>query len=235
MLLGLLALAGNAPVRRLPDVAANTTALERKQAVVDKRFHVPQNAWVDSVYAALNDTQRLAQLFMVAAFSTTDKPDAKLEALIRNYNLGGLIFMKGTPVRQANLTNYYQSLARTPMLIAMDAEWGLAMRLDSLERYPYQITLGAIADDKLVYDMGRQLAMQCRNMGVHISFSPVVDVNNNPANPVIGHRSFGSSKYVVANRGARYMQGYKSRASLPAPNTSPATATLIPTRTRPRR
>lgn len=207
LLLGLLALAGNAPERRLPDVVAKTTALERKQAIVDKRFHVPQNAWVDSVYAALNDTQRLAQLFMVAAFSTTDKPDAKLEALIRNYNLGGLIFMKGTPVRQANLTNHYQSLARTPMLIAMDAEWGLAMRLDSLQRYPYQITLGAIADDKLVYDMGRQLAAQCRAMGVHISFSPVVDVNNNPANPVIGHRSFGSSKYVVANRGARYMQG----------------------------
>jgi len=200
--------AGHAPGNLMAVVKeAELSVTENKAIIQDKRMRFRENDWVDSVYDALADSQRLAQLFMVAAFSTTDKPDPKLEALIRNYNLGGLIFMKGSPMRQARLTNYYQAVAATPMLIAMDAEWGLAMRLDSTIRYPYQITLGAITDDRLIYDMGQQIALQCQALGVHVSFSPVVDVNNNADNPVIGHRSFGSSKYVVANRATRYMQG----------------------------
>lgn len=195
---------GNLMLLSAPEIANES---DKKAIILDKRMRFRENEWVDSVYEALADSQRLAQLFMVAAFSTTDKTDPKLEALIRNYNLGGLIFMKGSPMRQARLTNHYQSLAATPMLIAMDAEWGLAMRLDSTVRYPYQMTLGAITDERLVYEMGQQIALQCQALGVHVSFSPVVDVNNNADNPVIGHRSFGSSKYVVANRAARYMQG----------------------------
>jgi len=201
-------IAGHAPGNAMAKTETTVTpASEPKAIIQDKRMRFRENDWVDSVYDALADSQRLAQLFMVAAFSTGDKPDAKLEALIRNYNLGGLIFMKGSPQRQARLTNHYQSLAATPMLIAMDAEWGLAMRLDSTIRYPYQMTLGAITDDRLIYDMGQQIALQCQALGVHVSFSPVVDVNNNANNPVIGHRSFGASKYVVANRAARYMAG----------------------------
>lgn len=200
--------AGHAPGNLMAlqkEVIVNET--EKKAIIQDKRMRFRENDWVDSVYDALADSQRLAQLFMVAAFSTSDKPDPKLEALIRNYNLGGLIFMKGSPMRQARLTNHYQSLATTPMLIAMDAEWGLAMRLDSTIRYPYQITLGATTDDRLTYEMGQQIALQCNALGVHVSFSPVVDVNNNADNPVIGHRSFGTSKYVVANRATSYMRG----------------------------
>lgn len=201
-------IAGYAPgITPTTTAAAVTPATEPKAILLDKKMRFRENDWVDSVYAALADSQRLAQLFMVAAFSTTDKPDPKLEALIRNYNLGGLIFMKGSPMRQARLTNHYQALAATPMLIAMDAEWGLAMRLDSTVRYPYQMTLGAITDDRLIYEKGEQIALQCNALGVHVSFSPVVDVNNNADNPVIGHRSFGSSKYVVANRAASYMRG----------------------------
>lgn len=172
------------------------------------------NAWVDSVYASMSDTQRLGQLFMVAAFSTTDKPDAKLEKLVREYHLGGLIFMKGSPVRQAQLTNHYQSMARVPLLIAMDAEWGLAMRLDSTIKYPYQMTLGAITDNRLIYEMGRQKALQAQRLGVHVSFSPVVDVNNNPANPVISFRSFGEDKYKVAEKGTAYMRGLQDNRIL---------------------
>ncbi len=200
--------AGHAPGNSITPISTETTSIsEPKASIQDKRMRFRDNDWVDSVYDVLADSQRLAQLFMVAAFSNVDKPDPKLEALIRNYNLGGLIFMKGSPLRQARLTNHYQSLATTPLLIAMDAEWGLAMRLDSTLRYPYQMTLGAITDDRLIYEMGQQIALQCNALGVHVSFSPVVDVNNNADNPVIGHRSFGSSKYVVANRAATYMRG----------------------------
>ncbi|MFN3530505.1 MAG: glycoside hydrolase family 3 N-terminal domain-containing protein [Bacteroidia bacterium] len=166
-----------------------------------------QNEWVDSVYEAMNDTQRLGQLFMVAAHAQTDKPDAKLLKLIESYHIGGLIFMKGTPVRQALHTNAYQQAATVPLLIAMDAEWGLAMRLDSTVKYPYQMTLGAISDQKLIYEMGRQIAAQSRRLGVHVSFSPVVDINNNPHNPVISFRSFGENKHLVAEKGIAYMQG----------------------------
>jgi len=172
------------------------------------------NHWVDSVYASMNDSQRLGQLFMVAAFSNSDRPDAKLERLVRDYHLGGLIFMKGSPVRQAQLTNHYQSMARVPLLIAMDAEWGLAMRLDSAIKYPYQMTLGAIADNRLIYEMGRQKALQAQRLGVHVSFSPVVDINNNPANPVISFRSFGENKYLVAEKGAAYMRGLQDNRIL---------------------
>lgn len=172
------------------------------------------NDWVDSVYESMSDTQRLGQLFMLAAFSNTDMPDAKLLELIQKYHIGGLIFMKGSPARQARLTNTYQAAAKIPLLIAMDAEWGLSMRLDSTVKYPYQMTLGAIEDNRLIYEMGRQIAQQSRRLGVHVSFSPVVDVNNNPNNPVIGFRSFGEDKRQVAAKGVAYMKGLQDNGVL---------------------
>ncbi len=215
ILLSFLALAASdagkepAPVFTTPESAP----LPSKE-VAKRKLPFEINAWVDSVYASMSDTQRLGQLFMVAAFSTTDKPDTKLEKLVRDYHLGGLIFMKGSPVRQAQLTNHYQALARVPLLIAMDAEWGLAMRLDSTIKYPYQMTLGAMTDNRLIYEMGRQKALQCQRLGVHVSFSPVVDVNNNPANPVISFRSFGEDKYKVAEKGTAYMRGLQDNRIL---------------------
>jgi len=207
-----MSVAGHAPgIPGADSAVKEPDAAARKVTLADKRFQLDVNDWVDSVYEALSDTQRLGQLFMVAAFGLQDKPDEKLEALIRDYNLGGLIFMKGQPMRQARLTNHYQSLAKTPLLIAMDAEWGLAMRLDSTQKYPYQMTLGAIQDNRLIYEMGKQIARQCNALGVHISFSPVVDINNNAANPVIGHRSFGESKEKVAARAIAYMQGLQDQ------------------------
>jgi beta-glucosidase-like glycosyl hydrolase/CubicO group peptidase (beta-lactamase class C family) len=179
-----------------------------------KKLPFVPNAWVDSVYETMSDTARLGQLFMVAAFSTTDKPDVKLLQLIEQYQLGGLIFMKGSPVRQAQLTNTYQAAAKVPLMVAMDAEWGLSMRLDSTVKYPYQMTLGAIEDNQLIYEMGKQIAQQCRRLGVHISFSPVVDVNNNPNNPVIGFRAFGENKQDVAHKGVAYMKGLQDHGVL---------------------
>lgn len=127
--------------------------------------------------------------------------------LIKNYNVGALCFFQGGPVRQANLTNYYQSIAKTPLMVTIDGEWGLGMRLDSVIKYPYQLTLGAANDEKLVYEMGLAIGEQMKRIGVHVNYAPVVDINNNPANPVIGYRSFGEDKYKVAEMGVAYVKG----------------------------
>ncbi|MFH1319558.1 MAG: glycoside hydrolase family 3 N-terminal domain-containing protein [Bacteroidota bacterium] len=174
-----------------------------------------ETEWADSVFASLAPDERIAQLFMVAAYSNKGKADVdKISKLINNYNIGGLIFFKGAPVRQAKLTNYYQSIAKTPLLIAIDAEWGLAMRLDSTIKFPYQMTLGAIRDDDLIYEMGAEIARQCKRLGIHVNLAPVVDVNNNPLNPVINFRSFGENKYKVARKGIAYMKGLQDNGVL---------------------
>lgn len=171
-------------------------------------FITIQNKWVDSVFNSLTPGQRLGQLFMVAAYSNKDlKHVREIKDLVTNYNIGGLIWMQGGPVRQGRLANYYQSLAKTPLLYSIDGEWGLAMRLDSTPRYPKQMTLGAIQNDSLIYLMGRQIARECKRLGIHVNFAPVADVNNNPLNPVIGMRSFGENKYKVAQKAYMYMQG----------------------------
>ncbi|MTI30768.1 glycoside hydrolase family 3 N-terminal domain-containing protein [Xanthovirga aplysinae] len=167
-----------------------------------------QKQWVDSVFNSLNEDQRIGQLFMVAAYSNRDEKHYQtIENLIKTNNIGGLIFFQGGPVRQAQLTNRYQAAAKTPLLVAMDAEWGLGMRLDSTISYPRQMALGAIQDNQSIYDMGAEIARQCKRLGVHINFAPVIDVNSNPANPVIGNRSFGENKINVAEKGVAYMKG----------------------------
>lgn len=126
---------------------------------------------------------------------------------VKKYNVGGLCFFQGGPVRQANLTNYYQQMAQTPLFIAIDGEWGLGMRLDSVINFPRQLMIGAVPDAALVYRFGRAVGEQCRRLGIHINFAPVVDVNNNPNNPVINDRSFGEDKYKVGLYGIQYMKG----------------------------
>jgi len=171
-------------------------------------FELAQKAWVDSVYSSLSLDQQLGQLFMVAAYSNKAEEHAQdIEKLIQDHNIGGLIFFQGGPARQAVLTNRFQKLAKVPLLLAMDAEWGLAMRLDSTMKFPKQMTLGAVQDNDLIYAMGKEIARQCKRMGMHVNFAPVVDVNVNPNNPVIGYRSFGEDKYLVAKKGVAYMKG----------------------------
>jgi beta-N-acetylhexosaminidase len=178
---------------------------EKKQ---DPDFIAIQNKWVDSVFNSLTPRERLGQLFMVAAYSNKDLKHVKeIKDLITNYNIGGLIWMQGGPVRQGKLANYYQTVAKTPLMYSIDGEWGLAMRLDSTPRYPKQMTLGAIQNDSLIFYMGRQIARECKRMGIHVNFAPVADVNNNPLNPVIGMRSFGENKYKVAKKAMMYMRG----------------------------
>ncbi|KAA9332299.1 serine hydrolase [Hymenobacter busanensis] len=173
-----------------------------------KPASVAEQNWVDSVFASLTPEQRLGQLFMVAAYSNKDQKHVQhIDRLVRDYNIGGLMFLQGGPRRQAKLTNRYQAEARTPLLIAMDAEWGLDMRLDSSMHFAKQMTLGAMDDEQYIYQMGREIAMKLRTMGVHVSFSPVIDINSNPNNPVIGNRSFGENKEQVTKRGLAYIRG----------------------------
>ncbi|MFT4680960.1 MAG: beta-N-acetylhexosaminidase, partial [Flavobacteriales bacterium] len=174
-----------------------------------------KQAWVDSVFNSMTPDQRLAQLFMVAAYSNRDSAHIKqLQNLVEEQKIGGLIYFQGGPVRQATMCNYLQAKSDLPMLIAMDAEWGLGMRLDSTISYPRQMTLGAIINDELIYDMGAEVARQMTRMGMHINFAPVVDVNSNAANPVIGTRSFGENKNLVTRKGLAYMKGMQDNRVL---------------------
>jgi beta-glucosidase-like glycosyl hydrolase/CubicO group peptidase (beta-lactamase class C family) len=169
---------------------------------------LPAKAWVDSVFKSLSKEEKIAQLMVVRAHSNLGPEHvAKVVEEVSKYNVGALCFFQGGPVRQANLTNYYQSIAKTPLMITIDGEWGLGMRLDSVTKFPYQLTLGAINDDKIVYQMGQAVGEQMKRIGVHVNFAPVVDVNNNPDNPVIGYRSFGEDKFKVARFGVAYMKG----------------------------
>ncbi|GAB4093747.1 glycoside hydrolase family 3 N-terminal domain-containing protein [Flaviaesturariibacter terrae] len=171
--------------------------------------------WVENSYKHLSADERIAQLFVIRAHSNLGPEHvAHVDSLIRQYNVGGLCFFQGGPMRQAMLTNHYQSIAKTPLLVTMDAEFGLGMRLDSVTRYPYQSTLGALQNEDLVYKMGGSIARQLKRIGVQVDFAPVVDVNNNPNNPVIGYRSFGESKEKVARYGIAYMKGLQDNGVL---------------------
>ncbi len=164
--------------------------------------------WVDSVMNSLTLDERIAQLMMIRTYSNKDESYySQTESIIQQYNIGGLCFFQGGPQRQAALTRRYQNAAKTPLLIALDAEWGLGMRLDSTYSYPFQMTLGSIENDTLIYEMGRQIAKQLHSIGTQINFAPVVDINNNPLNPVINSRSFGSNRDRVARKGIAYMKG----------------------------
>ncbi|MBL6873014.1 MAG: serine hydrolase [Flavobacteriales bacterium] len=171
--------------------------------------------WVDSVLTSLTQEQKIAQLFMVAAYSNKGENHLKeIENLIENYHIGGLMFLQGGPIRQLRLTNHYQSISQTPLMIAQDAEWGVSMRIDSTIRFPWQMTLGAIQNDSLIYQMGRQIGRECKRLGVHVNFAPVVDVNSNPNNPIINNRSFGEDPQRVAQLSLAYMNGLQDEGVL---------------------
>jgi beta-N-acetylhexosaminidase len=167
-----------------------------------------QNHWVDSVYKKMSRKERIGQLFYVRAHTNMGKAyEDSVGKIIQDEHIGGLVFFQGGPVRHANLINVYQKLSKVPLLIAMDGEWGLGMRLDSSVSYPYQMTLGAIQNNNLIYKMGQMVAYDFKRLGMHINFAPDMDVNNNPNNPVINYRSFGDNKYNVAQKGIAYFKG----------------------------
>ena len=176
-----------------------------------KKSNLPQNQWVDSVYNQLSFEEKVGQLFMVAAYSNKNEAHNKsIDELVEKYKIGGLIFFQDGPVRQAKLTNRYQAKAKVPLFIGIDAEWGLSMRLDSTYRYPWNMTLGAIKDYNLIEQLGKQMAEQSKRMGIHFNFAPVVDINTNPKNPIIGNRSFGEDKINVTKAAIALTKGLQS-------------------------
>ncbi|MDW7694832.1 glycoside hydrolase family 3 N-terminal domain-containing protein [Flammeovirgaceae bacterium SG7u.111] len=152
--------------------------------------------------------EKVAQLIHVAGYSNRDDSHEEyLLTLIEKYGIGGIIFFQGTPSAQAAITNRCQAASQIPLMISIDGEWGLGMRLDESMGFPYQLALGALQDNTLIYKMGKEVARQCKRIGIHVNFAPDADINNNPKNPVIGFRSFGEDKYKVAEKSIAYMKG----------------------------
>ncbi|OQP66999.1 serine hydrolase [Niastella vici] len=168
--------------------------------------------WVDSVFKTLSKNQKIAQLMVVRVSSigpdrTVIFYDKQVEEAIRKYNIGGLCLFQGGPIKQAAILNYLQTIAKTPLLVTIDAENGVGMRMDSVLPLPRQMMMGAVQDRSLIYEYGRVVGEQCKRIGIQVNYAPVVDINNNPNNPVINDRSFGEDKYKVAEYGIAYMKG----------------------------
>ena len=164
------------------------------------------NPWVDSVYNSLSLDEKIGQLFMPVVESKSSWK-TKIAGYINNQKIGGVLFSKGTLAMQAEMTNYLQSIAKTPLFVALDGEWGLSMRLRDAPRFPRNLITGAIHDEETLKQYGKEVARQCREMGIHINFAPSIDVHSNPDNPVIGSRSFGELPANVARQGIAFARG----------------------------
>ncbi len=198
-----------------------------------------ETRWVDSVYSSLTLEQRVAQLICVRANQPDEPFYEKVGKYIKQYNIGGVCFFRAEAEAQVKQTNAWQAMAQTPLMVSIDAEWGLAMRVKKTIAYPYQMTLGAIADDELIYEMGQQVAEQCQRMGIHVNFAPVADVNSNAANPIIGVRSFGENPQTVGEKATAYALGMQSKGLITTMkhfpghgNTSTDSHLTLPTVTR---
>ena len=171
--------------------------------------------WVDSVLNTLSIDQQIAQCIWVAGWSNKDVSHAvEMADIIRKYGIGGIIFFQGTAEKQAELTNFYQKISKVPLLISLDAEWGIGMRLENVGKFPYQMTMGAIKNDSLIYQFGEAVASQFKRLGMQMNLAPVADININPQNPVINYRSFGENRDKVAEKSSSYMRGMQDNGIL---------------------
>lgn len=164
--------------------------------------------WVDDVFSKMSIDEKIAQLIIAEVRPSKGQKHLDfVDTLVSKYKVGGLIFFRTDPQNLFLLSQKYQSMATVPLLVSIDGEWGLSMRLDNTISYPFQIGLGGIQDEKLIYQMGRDIGKQCKRLGIHMNFAPVIDVNNNPENPVINFRSFGEDPDNVARKGWLYAKG----------------------------
>ncbi len=180
-----------------------------KSGVTSIKIDTLKTHWVDSVFNAMTIDQKIGQIFMLRAHSNkTFEYQQKVKSDIEKYQVGGVCFFQGGPLRQIDLINEYQGVSKLPMFIAIDGEWGIGMRLDSSVNFPRQMTLGAINNnDELLFEIGKAIGDQCKAVGVNIDFAPVVDVNSNSENPVINSRSFGENPFKVAQKATLIAQG----------------------------
>lgn len=162
--------------------------------------------WVDSVLKSLSTEERIAQLMWISAFSNQEIDyDNELCNLIKKTGIGGIVFFQGEAAKEAEMINYFRKISNVPPIIAIDGEWGIGMRLEGVSKFPYQMTLGAIRNDSLIYRMGVAVSQQMKRAGVNVNLAPVADVNNNPGNPVINYRSFGEIPANVSHKTLMYM------------------------------
>jgi beta-N-acetylhexosaminidase len=177
------------------------------------KSNLPASKWVDSVFNSLNEDQKIAQLIVVRLSSIDPLTrkisfyDKEVEEAVQKYDIGGICLFQGGPITQANYINYFQRMSKTPIMICIDAENGVGMRMDSVTGLPRQMMLGAVQNPELIYQYGRLVGEQCKRIGITVNYAPVVDINNNPDNPVINDRSFGEDKNKVAAYGLEYMKG----------------------------
>ena len=167
-----------------------------------------QLKWVDSIYNSMNVDEKIGQLFMLRISSAAgQKSFDRIEKNISQNHIGGLIFSKGSPSKSNSWINALQKKSKLPLITGMDAEWGASMRYDSIRKFPWNMTLGAIQDDELIEEIGYRIGIQLKSLGININFSPVVDINTNPLNPIIGNRSFGEDKVEVSQKSLKMMMG----------------------------
>lgn len=175
---------------------------------IDKQNQI---IWVDSVYNSLSLDEKIGQLFFVQTTSKKSNNSKEIIKLINNYKIGGIILSTGNPTTQVNFTNKFQQITKTPLLVSMDAEWGVGMRLDSIQKFPWNMSLGAIKDNSIIKQIGVEVGKQCERLGIHMNFAPVVDINTNSNNPIIGNRAYGEDKYNVTEKGIAFTIGMQSR------------------------
>ncbi len=188
-----------------------TVQVQAQKDPLKTKDSIAQDRWVDSIMKTMSVEQKIGQLFMIAAYSNKDAKHEKfIKNLISEHHIGALIFFQDHAIKQVELTNEYQSLSRIPLLIGIDGEWGLRMRLKNTVAFPYNMALGGIRNDDLLFEMGKQMGTHMKRVGVHINFAPVVDVNTNPLNPVIGNRSFGEDRNNVTNKAIAFTKGIQS-------------------------
>ena len=186
-------------------LSANKTGAQGTEPPFLKYLNHP---WVDSVMNSLTSEEKIAQLIWVAAFSNGDlSHEIYLSDLIKKTGIGGIIFFQGNAPEQSEMITYYQKISKVPLMMVTDGEWGIGMRLNDVAKFPYQMTLGAIKDDSLIYQMGKSVAAQFRRAGIQINLAPDADVSNNPLNPVINFRSFGENPEKVSYKSLMYMKG----------------------------
>lgn len=189
-------------------VIINILMIISDSSVIAQNYLEREDLWVRSKLSEMTLDQKIGQIFIIRSFSRGNvNEDKVITDYIKKYHIGGICFFQGSPTEQVNLINKYQQLSAIPMFMGIDGEWGLAMRFPKETiSFPKQLMLGAIQDNKLIYEMGREIAKQCKKTGININFAPSVDINNNPSNPVIYDRSFGEIPQNVTAKGYMFMK-----------------------------
>ncbi len=202
-------------VSAAPDSTNTATAPPTTIAAAHDSVQQAADVWADSVMATLSLRERVAQLMVPRLDLKADAAGiATIRRITAQQHIGGLLLGKGTLRDYATLINEAQAAAKVPLLVTCDGEWGPSMRVTDAPRFPYNMTLGAITDPQLLYDYGQEVGRECRELGITVDFAPVLDVNSNPSNPVIGYRSFGESPERVAILGEAFAHGMESAGVL---------------------